>query len=186
MPAFPIATVTPEAAYVSGDKRHWAYAIGGMLAGSCVMVAVYAVASAPAGLFLGIASNQIAAKQTTIAFEQNLPRKMQVLRGVSGETAPADSHRADLPAGGLTEGDVSPVALDTLSAGGCISLTTASGKKLSFRIIGTHGKESQATKTATATIDLDVTACAPGSEAILKAVIESKTDEKQSAIQRNL
>ena len=187
MSAFPIATVSSVAAPVRG--RPLAYAIGGMVAGGCAMLVVYAIAAAPASLFLGIAGNQ-AARTQAIAFDQPLSGKMQVLRGVNGETVAADAAGANLaalPAGAtLAATELTPVALDRLSAGDCIALTTASGQKLSFRIVGTNGNAAPRDGTGTATIDLDITACAPGSEAILKAVIESKADGKQSAVQRNL
>lgn len=189
MPASAIASASSASAPIRKAAQPWAYAIGGMLAGGSVMLAVWAVASAPASLFLGLGGAAAQRAQTT-AFDQPVTGRMQVLRGVSGETLthdkPAGDHLAALPAGGaLAAKDVTPAALDRLSAGDCVSLTTASGQKLSFRILGTHGA-AQHNRPATATIDLDVTACAPGSEVILKAVIESKADGKQSAVQRNL
>jgi hypothetical protein len=80
---------------------------------------------------------------------------------------------------------LSPTAWDRLSAGDCIALTTASGKKLSFRIIGarnTEGRDADSSQN----IDLAVSACAPGGDSVLKAVIEPKDEGKQSAVQRNL
>jgi hypothetical protein len=160
-----------------------------MVAGACAMAAVYAIALAPASLFLGIGGSQ-ASGMAAVAFDQPLLGRMQVLRGVNGETVaalePAVAAQAAMPAGTVAAKEVAPVALDRLSAGDCIALTTASGQKLSFRIVGTHAKAAPRDRTATATIDLDITACAPGSEAILKAVIESKADGRQSAVQRNL
>ncbi len=190
MPAFPIASASPVTAPVMGAGKLWAYAIGGMVAGACAMAAVYVIATAPASLFLGIGGSPTT-RTAAVAFDQPLLGRMQILRGVNGETVaavkPANPDQAALPAGStVAANEVSPVALDRLSAGDCIALTTASGQKLSFRIVGTHAKATSRDRTATATIDLDITACAPGSEAILKAVIESKADGRQSAVQRNL
>ena len=190
MPASTIASASPVSARVKGAAKPWAYAMGGMLAGGCVMLAACVVTSAPASLFLGLGGAEVQRAQT-VAFDQPVAGRMQVLRGVSGEMLTADKsagkQNAALPAAAaLTEKDLTPAALDRLSAGDCISLTTASGQKLSFRILGTHDGAAQRNRSATATIDLDVSACAPGSEAILKAVIETKADGKQSAIQRNL
>ena len=186
MPASAIASSSASAP-VRKAAQPWAYAIGGMLAGGSVMLAAWAVASAPASLFLGFGGAAAQSAETT-AFDQAVAGRMQVLRGVNGETLTLDKPAgADLPASAaLAAKDVTPAALDRLSAGDCVSLTTVSGQKLSFRILDTHGAVAQRNRPATATIDLDVTACAPGSEVILKAVIESKADGKQSAVQRNL
>jgi hypothetical protein len=190
MPASAIASASSASAPIRTGVQPWAYAIGGMLAGGSVMLAVWVVASAPASLFLGLGGVAAQRAETTV-FDQPVAGRMQVLRGVNGETLtldkPAGDQLAALPAGAaLAAKDVTPAALDRLSAGDCVSLTTVSGQKLSFRILGTHGAVAQRNRPATATIDLDVTACAPGSEVILKAVIESKADGKQSAVQRNL
>jgi hypothetical protein len=61
----------------------------------------------------------------------------------------------------------------------------ASGQKLSFRIMGARNVEAPA-QAAPGNIDLAVTACAPGGDAVLKAVIEPKDEGKENAVQRSL
>jgi hypothetical protein len=127
--------------------------------------------------------------QAALAFDSRLPSaNMHILTGVSGEavaTRPLTdgdlAAAAPTPAELLASQQLSPVAWDRLSAGDCISLTIASGQKLSFRIVGAHRGEPSRKTAETGKLDLAVTACAPGGESIVKAVIEAKTDGKESS-----
>jgi hypothetical protein len=169
-------------------------AFGGMTVGSLATLAVYAMATAPAGLVMGMAWQQAAPSSSAIlAFDSSAPlARAQILRGVNGETVSANgSTEAELaalsPAAVLARNyEIAPAAWDRLSAGDCISLTTASGQKLSFRILGAQKGEPARNRPGSSNIDLSVTACAPGSEVILKAVIETRAEGKESAVQRSL
>jgi hypothetical protein len=166
-------------------------AFGGMTVGSLATLAVYAMATAPAGLVMGMAWQQAAPSSSAIlAFDSSAPlARTQILRGVNGETVSANaSTEAELsPAAVLARNyEIAPAAWDRLSAGDCISLTTASGQKLSFRILGAQKGEAARNRPGSSNIDLSVTACAPGSEVILKAVIETRAEGKESAVQRSL
>lgn len=192
MSAHPIVPVNLTSAPAKTARRWRMLPVGAAMAGGCAMVALLAAASAPAGFLIGMAWQQAAASQPSFAFDSRTsPGGMQFLRGVSGETvvegATAQAELADFsPAGMLDKTAITPAALDRLSAGDCISLTTASGQKLSFRIVGAHKGEPSRNRGAASNIDLAVTACSATSEVILKAVIESKADARQSAVQRNL
>jgi hypothetical protein len=163
-------------------------AFAGLVACSAVF-AVYAMTAEPGTVILSLASHHATRALPAIAFDESKSlTDVQILGGVSGEAlAAAQPSLAQASAPGtILKSELSPVAWDRLSAGDCISLTTASGQKLSFRIIGAHGGEPSRAGSAPASMELAVTACSPGSEAILKAVIETKTEPKPSAVQRNL
>ena len=190
MPEAP--SVTNSAQTRSSVSRSWVYAIGGIVASVCAVLGVYAGTGPASGFLMGLAWDRAAGGNAPLAFRmQTGLSDIQILGGVNGEAFDprvAALSLTDLTRAAMKDGhDLTPLALDRLSAGDCISLTTASGQKLSFRIIGTRAAEpARNTPAATANIDLAVTACAPSSDAILKAVIESKPDAKQSAVQRSL
>jgi hypothetical protein len=173
------------AAFRSASLKPWGAALGGMVAGGLAVLTVYAVSGPGAGLVLGIALEQAARGNPALAFKMpaGLP-DTQILSGISGE-ALADGSPVKLAAtGNASESrDLSPAAMDRLSAGDCISLTMASGQKFSFRIVGAR----ESTRGASTNIDLAVTACSPGSDAVLKAVIESsKPEVKEVGAARSL
>lgn len=173
-------------------RKSWIYAIGGVLASGCAVLGIYAGTGPASSMLMGLAWGRAANGNATLAFQmQTGLSDIQILGGVNGEAF--DPRVAALSLGDLTraamkEGnDLSPLAWNRLSAGDCISLTTVSGQKLSFRIVGTQiAQAPRNTVGVTPNIDLSVTACAPSSDAILKAVIESKPENKQSAVQRSL
>jgi hypothetical protein len=190
MSAQPNASIAALSAPSRGRVRSWAMAVGGMVAAGCAGFVVYVVAAAPANLLVGVTWHQaVSARQPLLAFDSRTPlTHPQVLRGVSGEAnaaEPADE-AALTPAAALAASDLSLLALDRVSAGDCISLTTASGHKLSFRILGAHSAEEASKAAASSSIDLAVAPCAANGEAIRKAVIESKAGAKENAVQRNL
>jgi hypothetical protein len=162
--------------------------LGTLLACGAVF-GVFAITAAPEPVILGLASHHAARVLPALAFDESRSlTDVQILGGVSGEALGAGQSalaQASAP-GTIMKNELSPVTWDRLSAGDCISLTTASGQKLSFRIIGSHASEPPRASSAPASMELAVTACSPGSEAILKAVIETKTEPKPSAVQRNL
>jgi hypothetical protein len=191
--AEPFAPAAAVSAPVPSRGRSLAFAVGGMLAAGFAGLAVYAIAAAPVGLLIGLAGHQTAsARQPLLAFDSRTPlASAKILRGVSGEAIPARvTGQADgamlTPASALATGELALVALDRLSADDCISLTTASGQTLSFRILGAHPSEGPRQTAASSRIDLAVNACSANSEPIRKAVIESKAGAKESAVQRNL
>lgn len=193
MTAHPIATTAPIAASSGSHRKSLGLAVGGMVLGSMATLTVYAMATAPAGLVMGMAWDKAAPSQNMfLAFNASAPiARMQILKGVNGETAVAMSAEAQQaalsPAAVLARNyEIAPAAWDRLSAGDCISLTTASGQKLSFRILGAQKSETARNRPSSSNIDLSVTACQPGSDPILKAVIETKAEDKESAVQRNL
>jgi hypothetical protein len=191
MPAALFPPASPDAAFDRSRSKSWLFAIGGLIAGGCAVLAISAIAAAPAGLLVGIAWQQVAPPhQALLAFDSRMPvAKAQVLRGVSGEAIQASTRHVDIaalsPAAILEGGELTPTALDRLSSGDCISLTIASGQKLSFRIVGAQTSEAQRNLAGSSNIDLAVTPCSPSSEIILKAVIE-KALPKESAVQRSL
>jgi len=186
-PMVPTDTHAPRTSYLS-----WAYALGGIIAGGCAVLGIYAGAGTASSILMGMAFDRAASGNVSLAFHmQTGLSDTQILGGVSGEAF--DSGASGLKLADLTRAamadrnELSPLAWNRLSAGDCISLTTTSGQKLSFRIVGTQTAEpSRNAFGAASNIDLAVTACAPSSDAILKAVIESKPEGKQSAVQRNL
>ena len=191
MSAYAIAPISPDPTPARHDRRSWLFAIGGMLAGCCTMMAVYIVTVAPPGLLIGMAWQHAASAQKAYAFDsRTLLASAQVLRGVNGEARASDA--PDLAttelssARILSDSEITPAAWDRLSSGACIALTTVSGQKLSFRIVGAKENGTQRKQAGSASIDLVVAPCSPNDEAILKAVIESKTDRKENAVQRNL
>lgn len=100
-----------------------------------------------------------------------------VLRNIGGEVFPAAAMQAaagrTITDGGAVEPlpNVSPAALDRLSAGDCITVTTKAGQSLSFRITGAR-PAAGAKAGALPNIDLAVTACTDAGEPVAKAVIE--------------
>ncbi len=190
MPAVSFPPSSADIAVAQGRSRSWLFALGGMMAGGFAVLAIYAVVTAPAGLLIGLAWQNVApAKPIQTAFDSHGPLKAaQVLYGVSGEAVGPDAPRVEVAALSTTILDgtqLTPVALDRLSSGDCISLTTASGQKLSFRIVGAQKSEVQRGRSGSSKIDLAVTPCSTSSDVILKAVIE-KAQTKESAVQRNL
>jgi hypothetical protein len=173
-------------------RKSWIYAIGGILASGCAVLGVYAGTGPASSLLMGLAWDRAANGNATLAFQmQTGLSDIQILGGVNGEAFDprvAALSLTDLTRAAMKEGnDLSPLAWDRLTAGDCISLTTVSGQKLSFRIVGTQAAEASRDAVGAApNIDLAVTACAPSSDAILKAVIEAKPESKQSAVQRSL
>ncbi len=192
MPDAPFPTTSAERHSPRISNRSWVYAIGGVIAGGCAAFGVYAGTGPASGLLIDMAWNRAASGNSSLAFHmQTGLSDTQILNGVSGEAF--DSSSAGLKLADLTRAtlkstsELSPLAWDRLSAGDCISLTTESGQKLSFRIVGTrHAETSASASGRTPNIDLAITACAPSSDAVLKAVIESKPEGKQSAVQRSL
>jgi hypothetical protein len=174
------------------SRRSLFYFISGILASGCAVLGVYVGTGPASGVLMGLAWDRAANGTAPLAFQmQTGMSDIQILGGVNGEAFDprvAALSLADLTRAAMKDSnDLSPLAWDRLSAGDCISLTTASGQKLSFRIVGTRTAEaSRNASGATPNIDLAITACAPSSDAILKAVIESKPDAKQSAVQRTL
>ena len=193
MPAASFPTTSATATSAWGKRRSWFFAVGGTIAGSCAALAIYVIAAAPAGLLIGVAWQHVAPSPATmLAFDGHAgPKKAQILRGVSGEAIDRNvpgievAALSSASAAILESGELTPVALDRLSSGDCISLTIASGQKLSFRIVGAQKSEPQRNRAGSSNIDLAVTPCSPTSEIILKAVIE-KPEAKESAVQRNL
>ena len=191
MSAFSFASLSADTAPRGGTGRVWIFAFGCAALG-CAALAVYAMAASPSGPLMALAWKHAMQTQAALAFDSRLPSaNMRILRGVSGEAVASrpvtdGDLAAATPAELLAGQQLSPVAWDRLSAGDCISLTIASGQKLSFRIVGAHRGEPSRKPAETAKLDLAVTTCAPGGESIVKAVIEAKTDGKESAIQRNL
>ena len=184
--------ITATAVSAPGKRRSWFLGVGGVVAGGCAVLAIYAIAAAPAGLLIGLAWQHVAPPQAImLAFDGHASGRTQILRGVSGEAIDRNTSGIEVaelsPASAaiLDGGELTPVALDRLSSGDCISLTTASGQKLSFRIVGAQKSEPQRNRAGSSNIDLAVTPCSPTSEIILKAVIE-KAQAKESAVQRNL
>jgi hypothetical protein len=192
MPDARLPTISAETHSHRTSYRSWATAFGSAAAGGLAMLAVYAGTGPASGLLMGMAWDRAAEGHRPLAFHmQSGISDTQILGGVSGEALDARTaglNLADLTQAAMTDGtSLSAIALDRLSAGDCISLTTASGQKLSFRIVGSRTADPSRTATGEApNIDLAVTACAPSSDAILKAIIESKSDSKQSAVQRSL
>lgn len=189
MPDAPLPTTSGNSARTF--FRSWAYASGGVIAAGCLAIGIYAGSGPASSALMGLAFDKAAGGKSSLAFQtQTGLSDTQILSGVSGETydSPASLKLADLTRATITEGNqLSPLAWDRLSAGDCIALTTESGQKLSFRIVGTRAAEpARNAPGAAANIDLAITACAPSSDAILKAVIEAKPDGKQSALQRSL
>jgi hypothetical protein len=191
MPAASFSHASPDARPVRNSRRAWFLAIAGLFAGGCATVAISAVAAAPVGLLVGLAWQHVApTQQAMLAFDGRTPAsRAQILRGVSGEAIQASTAQLDVadlsPAVVLDNGNLTPVALDRLSSGDCISLTIASGQKLSFHIVGAEKSDLQHNRSGSSNIELSVTPCSPNSEIILKAVIE-KAQPKESAVQRNL
>ncbi len=178
----------PESAAVAPVAGSCLWALGGLLAGGCALLAVYAMTAAPGAVVLGLASNAPMRALASIAFDDRKSlTEMQILSGINGEAIGENGTAlAQDGSAALLQSEIAPVAWDRLSAGDCISLTIKSGQKLSFRIVGAHSGDTAHNDAKPANIELAVTACSPGSEAILKAVIESKAGAKQSAVQRNL
>lgn len=151
---------------------------GGMLAGLAV-IASYILLMTPHGPFAAF-SHGLAGGQSELSLGQGrVAAGTRVLTGISGEALSADS-RPIVSLIHLTRNDeqaaeISPLAFDRISAGDCITVTTASGQKLSFQIVGARQRDDQIALDPAPKIDLSVTACAHNSEAIAKAVIESKT-----------
>ena len=176
------ARISLKSAALASIARSGGLALGGLLAGGAVF-GVFAMTAAPGPVILSFASHHVTRALPAIAFDESRSlTDVQILGGVSGEALGArqpDLAQASAP-GTILKSELSPVTRDRLSAGDCISLTTASGQKLSFRIIGSHGAEPSRTDAAPASIELAVTACSPGSEAILKAVIESKRNRSRA------
>ena len=190
MSAFSIASDSADTAPRGGFGRAWTFAFGCAAAG-CTALAFYAMAAS--GPLMTLAWKHAVQSQGALAFNGREPApSMHFLKGVSGEAVASrpvtdgDLAAASTPAQLLSGQQLSPVAWDRLSAGDCISLTIASGQKLSFRIVGAHRGDPSRKPADAGRLDLAVTACAPGGESIVKAVIEAKTDGKESAIQRNL
>ena len=171
-------------------SKGWVLAAGAALAGCGAILAV-AVVSAPTGLLIGLAASRSNDQPATSMFDGTTAvAGAQLLRGVSGEVTvtrggPVLSDTPEAAANAIPERDVAPAALDRLNAGDCIALTTTSGQKLSFRIVGAQPAEI-GRKPGAANIELAVTPCAPGNEIVLKAIIESKAGSKESVIQRAL
>jgi hypothetical protein len=192
MPDAPFLTPSVETDLPRTSYASWAYAVGGAVAGGIAILAVYAGTGPASGVLMGLAWDRAAGgRSPSLAFQ--MPTGVsdtQILAGVSGEAVDGRTglRLADLTQAAIDDRNaLSPVAWDRLSAGDCISLTTASGQKLSFRIVGTRNAEpSRSAPGAAPNIDLAITACAPSSDAILKAVIEAKADAKASAVQRSL
>jgi hypothetical protein len=192
MPKALLTTTSSEMQPSRTSYRSWVYAVGGAVVGGCAVLSIYAGTGSASSALMGLAWDRVGG-QHPLAFQMESGiSDTQILSGISGETF--DSRVTGLKLADLTHAAMndrnalSPIALDRLSAGDCISLTTSAGQKLSFRIVGTRNAEpSRDASGATPNIDLAITACAPSSDAILKAVIESKTDgNKQSAVQRSL
>jgi hypothetical protein len=173
----------------NGATRTWVFTLGGAVVGGCAVAGVLIALSSASGLPASAAWQQAASSQAVAAFGlQAGSTRTRMLRGINGETLGEAGLRAnaDITQGGLPDTEVlSPAAWDRLSAGNCISLTTASGQKLSFRIMGARNVEAHA-QAAPGNIDLAVTACAPGGDAVLKAIIEPKDEGKENAVQRSL
>lgn len=180
--SFPISPV---------GKKGWAMVAGALLAGCCALAAV-SIVSAPMGLMIGLAA--------TGSHDTSLSARIfdggtafagaRLLAGVNGETGasgPAPMpDTAEAAANALSEREVAPAALGRLSAGDCIALTTATGEKLFLRILGAQPTESGRDRIGSARVELAVTPCEPGNEVVLKAIIDSKTESRQSVIQRSL
>ncbi len=190
MPDASNLTSSDEAISHWGPVRSWALAIGGAIVSGCVAFGVYAGTGPASSLLMNLALDRAGGK-SPLAFQMDTGLSdTQLLGGVSGEAFDRGTglRLADLTRAAMADrSPLSPLAWDRLSAGDCISLTTASGQALSFRIVGTRTAEGARNPSAGAqNIDLAITACAPSSDAILKAVIEAKPDGKQSAVQRTL
>jgi hypothetical protein len=187
MPADTFALIPARSRPVNSASRTWLFALGGAVAGGCAVAAALIGVGSASALSPRL-SLPDTGKPAVLAFGvQTHATRPRMLSGIGGETltaSPAQLAKATPEAIADTE-ILSPTALDRLSAGDCISLTTASGKKLSFRIVGARNAETS-DAAASQNIDLAVSACAPSSDAVLKAVIESKDEGKQNAVQRNL
>jgi hypothetical protein len=68
--------------------------------------------------------------------------------------------------------NIAPAAWDSLSNGGCMTVTTKSGASFSFRILGVHPSTSPKTGHEPPKVDLAITTCPEAGESIVKAVIE--------------
>jgi hypothetical protein len=185
MPADTIGLIPARSRTVNGA---WLAAFGGAVTGGCAVVAVLAGLGPVSGVSARLPWLQDVGQPATLAFglETHSPRA-RMLSGIGGETLAVGSAAmaSQTPEARPDTEILSPTAWDRLSAGDCISLTTASGKKLSFRIVGARNAEDAAASTSQ-NIDLAVSACAPGSDAVLKAIIEPKDEGKQNAVQRSL
>lgn len=152
---------------------------GPALAGFAIF-ASYALLMMFQGSLVGF-SGEPAGKDSVLSFgSDRAPAATRYLSGVSGEALSIENTPAaalvHLARNDEQNGEISSLALDRISAGDCITVTTASGQKLSFQIMGARVRDDKANVDASSKIDLSVTACAHNSEAIAKAVIESKTD----------
>jgi hypothetical protein len=190
MPDASSPTSSDERQSHRGPVRSWAFAVGGAIASGCVAFGIYAGTGPASSLLMNLALDR-AGGTSPLAFQMDTGLSdTQLLGGVSGEAFDRGTglRLADLTRAAMADrSPLSPLAWDRLSAGDCISLTTASGQTLSFRIVGTRTAEGARNPSAGApNIDLAITACAPSSDAILKAVIEARPDGKQSAVQRTL
>lgn len=186
MPADNTGLIPAHSHPVSNVSRAWLFALCGAVSGGFAIAALAYFGSASA------VSHHVALHDAPgpVALAFGLPNdaaRPRMLSGIAGETLAAAELRPSKPTPeAIPDTEIlSPAAWNRLSAGDCIALTTESGKKLSFRIVGARNAEAD-NATASQNIDLAVSACAPGSDAVLKAVIESKDESKQNAVQRNL
>jgi hypothetical protein len=98
---------------------------------------------------------------------------VKVLDGINGVTAAPGAGQA-LAAEIVADPtpNIAPAAWDSLSNGGCMTVTTKSGASFSFRILGVHPATSSKTGQEPPKVDLAITACPEAGESIVKAVIE--------------
>lgn len=190
MPSLPIGS-SSAVCFPRGPKlRSWAMTGASVAALGCLGAIAAAAVVTPAPGFLFASMSAPSAPVMALGAKPS-SGPARVLTGVNGEafaqaTADAGGEDQILPAS--RHGMITPAALDRLSAGDCMTLTTTSGQKLSFRIVGARQGDAASKRAEGASLELAVTACAPGGEDIAKAVIESQTDApgKQPAVQRNL
>lgn len=187
MPADTFGLIPAHSHPVSSASRTWIFALCGAVSGGCAVAAVLLGIGSSAGLSPRLSlpdTGNMAALAFGMQTDSTRPR---MLSGIGGETLAAGAVRlAETAPKAMPDTEIlSPTAWDRLSAGDCISLTTASGKELSFRIVGARNAKAR-DAAASQNIDLAVSACAPSSDAVLKAVIEPKDEGKQNAVQRNL
>ena len=186
MPADTFGLIPAHFRPENSASRTWLFALGGAVSGGCAVAAVLISVGSASALSPRLSPDT--GKPAVLAFGvQADSTRPRMLSGIGGETlasGPVQLAKAAPEPIADTE-LLSSTAWDRLSAGDCISLTTASGKKLSFRIVGARNAEA-ADPAASQNIDLAVSACAPSSDAVLKAVIESKDEGKQKAVQRTL
>lgn len=159
----------------------------GIVAGVIGCLSIQAMTSHVEGMLFDSALHSAVAKPTPPAFGQGRVHLTKILSGINGQTiAPAAIHAMEQADVVHEDGSsISPVALDRLSAGGCITLTTKSGQQFSFRIVGSHplGKPQGDTQPK---IDLMVTTCPATGEPVTKAVIEPAQQTTDSQEPRNL